>query len=228
GHSIVVPGYGLLPDSRHAFSPGGSFPASELGCTSCHDPHGNASFRMLHGEGSVAPGTPPFTRPAPTAEGLDLLTGSESNSNHTAYQAGMSEWCANCHGRYHDQSGNFFDHPVDENLETEVVTQYNQYNGDDDPIGGFQATAYLAAVPFEDTTNTITSTFGPSAGSRLMCLTCHRAHASSAPAAGRWDFNVTLLQEDGLASGSYPIPDPYLSPNQGTLCAKCHEGGPPS
>ncbi|MCP4203382.1 MAG: hypothetical protein GY769_15800, partial [bacterium] len=42
GHSIVAPGYGLATDSRHPLSPGGSFPASELGCTSCHDPHGNA------------------------------------------------------------------------------------------------------------------------------------------------------------------------------------------
>ncbi len=60
-----------------------------------------------------------------------------------------------------------------------------------------------------------------------MCLSCHRAHASSAPAAGRWDFNVALLDEDGLVSGSYPIPNPYLDPDQGTLCSKCHEGGAP-
>ncbi len=32
----------------------------------------------------------------------------------------------------------------------------------------------------------------------VLCLTCHRAHATSSPDAGRWDFNVTLLFEDGL------------------------------
>jgi hypothetical protein len=62
----------------------------------------------------------------------------------------------------------------------------------------------------------------------VMCLSCHRAHATSAPGAGRWDFNVSLLAEDGVESGSYPIPDPYMSASQGTLCTKCHEGGPPS
>ena len=61
----------------------------------------------------------------------------------------------------------------------------------------------------------------------VMCLSCHRAHASSAPHAGRWDFNVALLSEDGAVSQSYAIPDPYGGPNQGTLCSKCHEGGAP-
>jgi hypothetical protein len=67
----------------------------------------------------------------------------------------------------------------------------------------------------------ITSTEGPSATSRVMCLTCHRAHATSAPNAGRWDFNVTLLDEDGHESGSYALPNPYDG-NQRSLCNKCH------
>ena len=40
--------------------------------------------------------------------------------------------------------------------------------------------------------------------------------------AGRWEFGVTLLHEDGLESGSYAIPDPYSSINQRSLCNKCH------
>ena len=85
----------------------------------------------------------------------------------------------------------------------------------------------FAAVPFEDVASTTTSTLGPSGGSRVMCLTCHRAHASSSPAAGRWDFRVGLLSQDGLVSGSFPIPDPFNSLNQGPLCSKCHLGGAP-
>ena len=56
-----------------------------------------------------------------------------------------------------------------------------------------------------------------------MCLSCHRAHATSSPAAGRWDFKVALLADDGRASGSYPIPNPYGGAAQGPLCSKCHE-----
>ena len=85
-----------------------------------------------------------------------------------------------------------------------------------------QATAYLAAVPFEDAANTTTSTAGPTAASQISCITCHRAHATSAPDAGRWDFNVTFLHEDGVESGSYQIPDPYNDLNQRSLCNKCH------
>jgi cytochrome c553 len=89
-------------------------------------------------------------------------------------------------------------------------------------LGGVQATAYLAEVPFEDAANTTSSTAGPSATSQVSCITCHRAHATSAPDAGRWDFSVTLLHEDGVESGSYQIPDPYGDLNQRSLCNKCH------
>ena len=92
----------------------------------------------------------------------------------------------------------------------------------EDPLGGTTASAYLAQVPFEDASVDYTSTAGPSASSYIMCMTCHRAHASSAPDAGRWDFSVTLLVDDGVESGSYPLPDPYASLAQRSLCNKCH------
>ena len=103
-----------------------------------------------------------------------------------------------------------------------IATTYDLYNGTADLTGGSHATAYLAAVPFEDAANTSSSTAGPTASSTVMCLSCHRAHATSAPNAGRWDFDVTLLSEDGLESGSYAIPNPYVNPTQRSLCNKCH------
>ena len=228
GHSIVAPARGLPPDSRNSVSPGGSFPSSQLGCTSCHDPHGNANFRLLYGAGPVQGGLAGFPYPAPQAEGIDLA-GAESNGNHNAYKGGMSQWCANCHGSYHDGGLSAFEHPSDVITDTDIITRYNVYEGDANPTGGTAATSYLAAVPFEDPgpSTTTSSTQGPSTTSSVMCLTCHRAHASSAPYAGRWDFNVSLLNQDGVVSGSYPIPDPYDSPTQGSLCAKCHAGGAP-
>ena len=236
GHNLVAPGHGLASDARHSLSPGGTFPAANLGCTSCHDPHGNANFRFLYGAGPVQGGLATFSFPAPQAEGVPLDEAAEANDRHTAYQGGMSDWCGNCHGRYHDDfqtwvvpgGGTPLEHPSDEPLSSEIRDQYNAYNGDEDPLGGSPATAYLAAVPFEDATSTTTSTSGPGGGSRVMCLTCHRAHASSSPAGGRWDFRVGLLSQDGLVSGSFPIPAPYSSASQGTLCSKCHVGGAPN
>jgi len=221
GHNIRAPGWGLAPDGTLATAPGGSFPASDLGCTSCHDPHGNGNFRMLNGAGPVQNGLYSFASGAPMAVGLSIYHGSERQNSHTAYNAGMSAWCGNCHGDFHE-TGTQFKHPSDNVIGPDIANTYNLYRGTSDPNGGSAATAYLAMVPFEDAGATYTGTGGPAASSRVMCLSCHRAHASSAPNAGRWDFNVTLLSKDGLASGSYPIPDPYVDPAQRSLCNKCH------
>ncbi|MBD3866975.1 MAG: hypothetical protein IFK94_02530 [Acidobacteria bacterium] len=222
GHNLAAPGHGIAPDATLTSAPGGTFPASVLGCTSCHDPHGNANFRFLYGIGGVQDGLATFTNPAPDAEGLSMFFGSESQTSHTAYQGGMSAWCANCHGDFHQEAGGRLEHPSGSTIGGSVANTYNLYNGTIDQLGGVQATAYLAEVPFDDAANTTAGTAGPTAGSQVMCLTCHRAHATSAPDAGRWDFSVTFLHEDGLESGSYAIPDPYANLNQRSLCNKCH------
>jgi Zn-finger protein len=225
GHNIVSLSRGTTAESRWDRAPGGTFPSYALGCTSCHDPHGNASFRMLRGAGPVPGGDAPFLNPAPTADGLDVSDPAtfESAGRHTAYHAGVSAWCANCHGLYHQEnSSSLFEHPVDEVLDSGQRQRYNAYNGDLDPQGGSFATAYLPEVPIEGPTTSVTSTVGAGSTDRFHCLTCHRAHASSAPAAGRWDFRVYRLAEDGVASGSYPLASPYSGADQGQLCRKCH------
>jgi hypothetical protein len=223
GHNLNAPGHGLGPDGTLTTAPGGTFGAATLGCSSCHDPHGNTNFRLLYGAGQAIQATTfTFANAAPDAAGMPSLhSGNESNALHTAYKSGMSAWCANCHGDFHDNSTKLI-HPSGEALGGTIAATYNAYNGTEDQTGGVQATAYLAAVAFEDPANTPTGTGGPLATSQISCITCHRAHATSAPDAGRWDFNVTLLEEDGVESGSDPIADPYNSPNQRSLCNKCH------
>jgi hypothetical protein len=222
GHNIIAPAYGLGADATLTSAPGGTFPASQMACSSCHDPHGRDTFRLLYGVGAIQDGLYTFTAPAPQAVGTRY--GSvETASNHTAYQAGMSAWCGNCHGDYHTATTSKIVHPSGTMLGATIATNYNLYNGTDDVRGGNAASAYLTLVPFEDVANTdIASTAGPSASSRVMCLSCHRAHASSGPDAGRWDFTIQFMNQDGVASGSFPIPNPYLSDNQRSLCNKCH------
>ncbi|MBC8366025.1 hypothetical protein H8E52_01305 [bacterium] len=228
GHSIVAPSMGMGSDPFWGSSPGGSYPAHHMGCTSCHDPHGNENFRMLRSVGDEAPGGFIFSYSAPVAMGMDLDSFSEEAPDlHSAYLSGMSQWCANCHENYlqddHDEHGaSSFEHDTNRTFGDEAHN-YNVYNGTADPSGGSQATAYLPEVPFESSSNTITSTQGPHPSDRMNCLTCHRAHASSAPHAGRWDFNVETLGQDGVVSGSYPLPNPYGDPAQRSLCEKCHE-----
>ncbi|MBA4366943.1 MAG: cytochrome C, partial [Desulfobacterium sp.] len=41
GHNIVAADYGRTVDATLTVAPGGTYNAGSLGCTSCHDPHGN-------------------------------------------------------------------------------------------------------------------------------------------------------------------------------------------
>ena len=221
GHNLDAPGFSIGTDPTLSAAPGGTFPASVMGCTSCHDPHGTTDFRLLYGTGRLVQEFYTFTNPAPNAVGLGLRGAVESNASHTAYQGGMSAWCGNCHGDFHNNNTKLI-HPSGSAIGATIATTYNLYNGSDDLTGGAAGTAYLAQVPFEDPANTTTSTTGPTASSQVACITCHRAHATSAPDAGRWDFDVTFLHEDGLESGSPALPNPY-NYTQRSLCNKCHK-----
>lgn len=228
GHNLVAPGHGLIADTTHSIAPGGTFPANQLGCTSCHDPHGRSGFRMLHGVGELQGGLFSFSAPAPEGDGISLSAGIDEQPNrHAAYRSGMTAWCGNCHGRHHELVGTGFTHPIDDPLGIAERNQYDQYDGLTNPTGGNASTAYLPEVPFEDPGAGASSTVGPTASSRLSCLSCHRAHATSAPSAGRWDFSIATLGDDGVESGSWPIPNPYGDPSQPALCWKCHAGGAP-
>lgn len=56
GHNIVAADFGFSADVFNANAPGGTFPAQELGCTSCHDPHGKYR-RLADGTVAVSGGT---------------------------------------------------------------------------------------------------------------------------------------------------------------------------
>mgnify|MGYP002065508829 CR=1 FL=1 len=135
-----APGHGLAPDATLTTAPGGTFPASEMGCTSCHDPHGTEDFRMLYGAGRLVQDFYTFANDAPDAEGLSLHFGAEANDNHTAYRGGMSAWCGNCHGDFHNNNTKLI-HPSGETLGGTIAGIYNLYNGTDDILGGGSGTA---------------------------------------------------------------------------------------
>ena len=120
-----------------------------------------------------------------------------------------------------------------------AVSQYNSYIRTGD-LSGDAATAYLQFVPFEQGVADVTlldphSTLGPGSSANVMCLTCHRAHASAFSDSGRWDFNATLLSESHPTTGDIGVAsnDVYYSyysrdivlefgAQQGPFCEKCH------
>jgi len=207
------------------------------------------NYRLLGGVGYTVDGYS-FNNPAPIARQSDIDPFAESDTSHVDYGSGMSEWCANCHADIlnmeHQAGGSSFDHPIgnNANLESSIIANYNSYIRTGDLTGSI-ATAYLQFVPFERgaTSSALldpSSTQGPDTNSNVMCLTCHRAHASAFPYAGRWDFTASLLADSHPALGDVgaaanDVDNSYYGRNiavefgsgQGQFCEKCHAGGTP-
>jgi len=244
GHNIIARDFGLVKTDAQLGNkaPGGTY-NHELSCASCHDPHGNENYLLLRAfdskDGAAFPA-------APVAESPGRRTASSnsvSDTRHPAYNYGMSAWCAGCHTDF--IKGDLARmHPADESMKSEIRNTYNGYISSADPTGGTIEGAYTELVPFqlgnpgltkEDLEVLRTSTKGPEAGAEVMCLSCHRAHASAFPDAGRWYFETELLIEshpDGATDGSTPDEkfhsyygtyiDQRFSPDQRSLCNKCH------
>jgi hypothetical protein len=70
GHNIIAGAsaagtYNYVVDPDNATAPGGTYPSANLGCTSCHDPHGKA--RRL-ADGTIVSTVSPSSDPAPTTQ----------------------------------------------------------------------------------------------------------------------------------------------------------------
>lgn len=273
GHNIVAMDFNLFSDAVLTQAPGGTFASAQLGCTSCHDPHGQVdggsrwgnqpisksgsyadsadigtvtgNYRLLGDSRYHPDGGSAFQNDAPIARQSSVNKFQESDSSHVDYGSGMSEWCGNCHAgllnNKHEVAGGSFEHPSGNNelLEQDIVDVYNTYLRTGD-YSGLASSSYLQFVPFERGTTDILSldphsTQGPDASSNVMCLSCHRAHASAFANIGRWDFTASLLVDSHPAIGDAGATanDVYYSyygrdiatefgNGQVQFCAKCH------
>jgi len=242
GHNIIAKDQGLSVDTDFTTAPGGTFPSSQLGCNSCHNPHGK--YRIL-GNGTVAKtGAPimgsgsynnssaPSTSPnyavgvyrllqsgdetgtvgvsfpgAPIAVAPSTYNQTEAtNQVRVAYGSGSTnfvtwgQWCSACHPDMHS-SGTYV-HPVDENLGS-LAGNYNSYISSGNTTGT-SGSAYLSLAPFAEGTedlatlkshasNTNAYLSGPATTDKVMCLSCHRAHATGWPDMLRWNYETDFL-----------------------------------
>ena len=243
GHNVISPAYGIAQDATLTTAPGGDFQAQYLRCTSCHDPHGNQNFRLLYSNGTgpvYNGGNYAFSAPAPVALGNSRNTltdaGKETDLHHTVYKSGMSDWCANCHTNFHSDNTTNFVHPIGE-LGSTVAATYNAYVSSDNLTGGTAATAYMGLVPFEAVNADLglvdpgNYSQGPTGVDEVMCLSCHRAHASAFGDAARWDMAETFLVDSHPADTDIgfvqsDVDNKYYEytfvTNQRSLCNKCH------
>ena len=183
---------------------------------SCHAPHrgddsddyGTASaFRMLWSKPAGNGSGVTFSATGDDGTGTNYVQpeytweDDESDTNHTAYKAGVAEWCGQCHGVIHTTAtvpavnGDWLRHP------TGVVLSSDSGFADNYNNTGWQGTTpgYSFIVPIEDTGATIGSFAATADQSKVMCLSCHRAHGAATRGnpgyrntrnMTRWDMNV--------------------------------------
>jgi predicted CXXCH cytochrome family protein len=175
-------------------------------------------------------------------------------------------WCATCHAAMHS-TGNYV-HPIDRALNSTIVANYNNYVSSGDMSGNFTGAhanfgPYSSLQPFASGTadftvlgplaaagaNTAATLAGPDATSQVMCLSCHRAHASAQPEALRWAMEAEFITVADAANtnplwpgtdngagaqfargrtsteqqaGYYDRPATVYGMYQRNLCNKCH------
>jgi hypothetical protein len=168
-------------------------------------------YRLLGGVGYAPKSAGPvvaFSNPPPVALSPQTYNRSERTSDiRVAYGSGMSEWCRNCHGLIHTPTASntttTFLHPAGNDARLNASAALGIYNTyvRSGVLTGTQATSHSSLVPYEEgTIDRVTLSLravsdgsvlgGPSTGREtVMCLSCHRAHATGWNHALRW--NVT-------------------------------------
>jgi hypothetical protein len=169
---------------------------------------------------------------------------------HVAYGSGMSDWCGNCHSGMNNQTGSMgsgaHPHPVNKALGATYAANYNAYKGSGDltnATGG-----YSSLVPVEMGTEdygTLKAAASSANGgnylaitatAKVMCLSCHRAHASGFASMTRFNVAGNTTAANGTdyvtASGMtnttqalaayYQQPATQFTANTKQLCNKCH------
>lgn len=213
-------------------------------------------YRLLGGKGyatSLFDGAP-FVNDPPAAVAPAFYNRSEELGDaRVAYGRGMSEWCANCHSGLLDGSGGGKTHPAGNHVKFTQATadNYNAYVASGN-LTGNSSTSYTSMTPFEMGTSdyaalksaALSGKAGPGMSSNVMCLSCHRAHASGWDHAARWNMNAEFLVYNGdypgIDAGGVPSrlsqgrtraevrktfgdrPATAFATYQRSLCNKCH------
>jgi predicted CXXCH cytochrome family protein len=219
-------------------------------------------YRLLAGAGYTKggitfPGAPMAVAPA-TYNRSEASTQTRVAYGHqrTNGVATWGDWCGACHPNMHSPGGSRpYRHPVDRPLGSGgIVNIYNQYRKSGD-MTGTGVNSYTTLVPYSEATASFTvlrtharnnDTFlqGPASSDRVICLSCHRAHASGFPEMLRWQMEGEFIVYDSQYPGTdttptvpqfsrgrtgaetqaayYDRPVTVFATYQRVLCNKCH------
>jgi hypothetical protein len=205
-----------------------------------------------------------------TSDPMDVVVASTYNRSEATDQTGIyygknvSEWCKNCHTAMHQDSytsGNAGQrHPAGNNakLTAAIVTNYNAYVSSGIMTNTNTAKAFSTLAPFATDQNSrsvmkpeaVTGTGGSSTHhaaattDNVMCLSCHRAHATAFESMIRWNYSGNEFMTAADANGGalydtvngrgtgysatqqqnayYGRPASAFGPNARSYCNKCH------
>jgi hypothetical protein len=205
------------------------------------------NFRLLGGVGYDGGGVAGinFAAGDPVAVSYHGFRGNwpaETDTNHTDYGSGMSEFCANCHSGFTADGSAAHRHPSsnDAHMNGEMAN-YNAYVTTGNMTGA-GLTAFDRLVPFErgiiDSDNDgqpdvgllTTNELGATLTSNVMCITCHRAHATAWPDSLKWDPDEELIAHSAALADPIFAAQAYYGDDiavrysnyQRSLCNKCH------
>jgi hypothetical protein len=214
------------------------------------------NYRLLRGLGDTHVGGATFPGVAIAIAPASYNRTESATQTRVAYGASgtntWGNWCASCHPDMHS-SGSMV-HPIDQSLTSTVANIYNAYKMSGD-LTGVAASSFSSLVPFAEDTGDIatlqghaksddTYLNGPGNSDKVICLSCHRAHASGWPEALRWNMEGEFIIYNSLFPGTdttptvpqfargrlgaetqaayYDRPVTKFASYQRVLCNKCH------
>src|SRR4030065_2071004 len=113
----------------------------------------------------------------------------------------------------HSGTSSLMVHPVNQGLGSSVAANYNAYIGSGN-MSGVSTTSYDSIIPFQTANssdyaalkllavNDGSNKNGPATSDRVMCLSCHRAHATGFEFMGRWNNANELMAVDSVWPGT--------------------------
>jgi predicted CXXCH cytochrome family protein len=169
------------------------------------------AYRLLRGPGSTAGSGGKTFSAVFNAVVASTYNRSEGISQTAiAYGRGISEWCSACHPDMNSYTSSKHTHPVNQGLSTAEVATYNSYLGS----GLTGNSGFDTIVPYQDDNVTSYVTLrnyaniadyksrDATTSSRVMCLSCHRAHASGFAHMTRWQNEGEFIAVDGVWPGT--------------------------
>lgn len=165
-------------------------------------------YRLLRGPGSTAgSGGKTFTAVFNAVVAGTYNRSEGISMTNQAYGAGVSDWCAACHPDMLSATSPNHTHPTNQGFSSGVAGNYNAYAGSG--LTGNQN--FDTIVPYqEDNMTDYVALRGAgnnpardaSTSSRVMCISCHRAHASGFAHMTRWQNEGEFIAADGVWPGT--------------------------